>query len=527
MIKHFMAVTALFLFLALMHSAWAGKAPGIVWSSLYDKAEELYSAGSFTEALGVVEQALEKGVARSGYTHINIVRTLNLKGLICLELNMLERAESCFKRGLEAVASLEDPESEMQNVLIMHLAVVYRESGHTEEAISILKIAISNIEKTSPLDNELMLTLLNSMAVAYADLGENDVAELIYLRCVELAEDSYGLNHKKTATYMNNLSALYADAGRYDSALALQQRAVDINKQIYGDCHYSTFKLYINLAKTGIASGGDYNYEYYYKKILSCCNDNPDLVIHALPFVLYYKDKHYQAGEYESSLARIEEAIFIGRIIYDEDSVEMANYYYTKGHILYRLGRLVESYAYNEMSMDILAGLNHIDSGLYINALYNKGVIELDSKEYTKSAETWRTVIPMIVENAQKRALYANGLVYAVAALLNCDSGQEAEEYLAEYIKITELANPDSKPRLGVLWFDTSEGVRVCHVFEGSAASINGVKVGDIILSVNGENAESREAAGKLVSEVASNMPMTLSLLRDGNILNIDIAAAR
>lgn len=81
------------------------------------------------------------------------------------------------------------------------------------------------------------------------------------------------------------------------------------------------------------------------------------------------------------------------------------------------------------------------------------------------------------------------------------------------------------RPRLGVTvqplsgqlagYFGAKEGVLVASVTDDSPASRAGLKAGDVIVSVNGQNVSSRADLTRAVNSVGSNADITIGIVRD------------
>ena len=81
------------------------------------------------------------------------------------------------------------------------------------------------------------------------------------------------------------------------------------------------------------------------------------------------------------------------------------------------------------------------------------------------------------------------------------------------------------RPRLGVTvqalptqlagYFGAKEGVLVASVTDDSPASRAGLKAGDVIVSVNGQNISSRADLTRAVNGAGSNADITIGIVRD------------
>ncbi len=90
----------------------------------------------------------------------------------------------------------------------------------------------------------------------------------------------------------------------------------------------------------------------------------------------------------------------------------------------------------------------------------------------------------------------------------------------------TQVLTSDLAESLGMAG---QRGVRVTKVFKGQAADKAGVKLGDIILAVNGRNVEASQAGDReifdaLIRRLSVGGKATLKIVRDGKPLELDMA---
>jgi S1-C subfamily serine protease len=81
------------------------------------------------------------------------------------------------------------------------------------------------------------------------------------------------------------------------------------------------------------------------------------------------------------------------------------------------------------------------------------------------------------------------------------------------------------RPRLGVTvqpltpqlagYFGAKEGILVASVTDDSPAARAGLKAGDVIVSVNGQNVSSRADLTRAVSGAGANVDVTIGIVRD------------
>ena len=79
---------------------------------------------------------------------------------------------------------------------------------------------------------------------------------------------------------------------------------------------------------------------------------------------------------------------------------------------------------------------------------------------------------------------------------------------------VTATLTPEEAKRLGIR---ATRGALVARVFSNSPAQAAGLKIGDVIISVDGRPVDSRESFSTLTATAASGQPLSLVISRDGS----------
>lgn len=94
----------------------------------------------------------------------------------------------------------------------------------------------------------------------------------------------------------------------------------------------------------------------------------------------------------------------------------------------------------------------------------------------------------------------------------------------------TSSANGQQRGEIGVWLVENGgEGVRVARLVRGGAADQGGLKSGDIVTQVNGNNVSSPRTAAQQIRDIAIGQQATLTVMRNGTQqqLQVTLAAAR
>lgn len=118
-------------------------------------------------------------------------------------------------------------------------------------------------------------------------------------------------------------------------------------------------------------------------------------------------------------------------------------------------------------------------------------------------------------------------LVRVLLSLLACSSLALVAAEGDTPVKPTEATKgASSRPFLGVQVDAASAaadgGLKVLHVVVGSTAKTLGVKVGDIMVSINGAKLPSRAVLKETLSKITVGAPVTIVLKRDGKLTSVN-----
>ncbi len=78
---------------------------------------------------------------------------------------------------------------------------------------------------------------------------------------------------------------------------------------------------------------------------------------------------------------------------------------------------------------------------------------------------------------------------------------------------VTATLTPEEAKRLDI---ETSRGALVARIFNGSPAAAAGLRIGDVIIAIDGKPVESRESFSTLMATAAAGRPVTLSVQTGG-----------
>ena len=202
------------------------------------KANELFDAGNYDEALPLAQKSLEIKEKELGKGHPEVAVSLNSLAMIYHATGKYGDAELLYKRALdirEKTADNKHPEDVAES--LNNLAALYRAKARYSEAEPLYKRALEIDERKFGKENPTVATNLNNLAALYRVTGRYSEAEPLYKRALEIDEKALGKEHPDVATDMNNLAVLYRDTGRYELAEPLHKRVIEIDEKAFGKEH--------------------------------------------------------------------------------------------------------------------------------------------------------------------------------------------------------------------------------------------------------------------------------------------------
>ena len=105
---------------------------------LDDRAEELYRAGKYTEAIPFVQQSVELSEKFLGPEHPTVAASLNHLAILYKNTGQFAKAEPLFQRALAIRERASGAEHPATATTLSHLAFLYRAMGQYEKADIIL-----------------------------------------------------------------------------------------------------------------------------------------------------------------------------------------------------------------------------------------------------------------------------------------------------------------------------------------------------------------------------------------------------
>ena len=285
MTRHFLCLFAFVLI--TIDSAGEANSDSLIAKSLVERAGNLEELGKFSEALNLIQDAIEFYQKSEMWNEL-VKSNLNA-GVYQFYLGNYDDAIQFFKTAIEVNGEYIMQENEEVAEGINNIGMCYFQKGDYEKALEYLKSALSirlrifdeshpdvigsyiNIslafgnkgdydnqlfyiqqaheiaKKFLPAEHTYKATIFNNMSNAYRNLGKLDQRLQWLSKSMDFRLNTLGEMHPKTATAFNNLGVAYKDLGQFDTAMVYLQKAKKVWEEILDKQHPSLATTYHNI----------------------------------------------------------------------------------------------------------------------------------------------------------------------------------------------------------------------------------------------------------------------------------------
>jgi len=139
---------------------------------------------------------------------------------------------------------------DINSLVGMHIAHIYGEVGHLEEAEALGVMAMEKRKRKLGDDHPDTLTSMHNLADTYVQQGRWGEAEALCLVVVERRKLVLGDDHPDTLESIASLANTYWSQGRWSDAEALHLVVLEKRKSVLGDDHPDTILSMGDLAST-------------------------------------------------------------------------------------------------------------------------------------------------------------------------------------------------------------------------------------------------------------------------------------
>jgi CHAT domain-containing protein/Tfp pilus assembly protein PilF len=244
------AVVGTGLVLVAPGSSEAGAPDDAAVSQDVEKADRLYQAGSYDQAIDLLKEVESRYAARG-----NVERDETYAAVLVGLANAYQakgryaEAEPLYTHSLAIREQALGPSSLDVAAVLNNLAEVYRTEGRLAEAEPLYTRAAAIIEKAAGPEDPTLAQCLNNLALLYVNLGRFAEAETLHKRSLAIRQKALGPDSPDVGASLTNLGELYQRAGRYTEAEPLYRNAALIFVKALGREH-----PYVAVCVTDLAS---------------------------------------------------------------------------------------------------------------------------------------------------------------------------------------------------------------------------------------------------------------------------------
>lgn len=176
---------------------------------------------------------------------------LNVMGRAYLNLGLFSRAESLFKKGIQASKLYKGQDSEETLHMTHDLAWAVFQQGRVGEAESVERNLLERQRRILGPDNTDTIATVEELAFTVCDEGKGQCAEGVDLTrdVLEKQKRALGPNAFSTLGTMDNLAIMLAEVNRYDEAIELQKESLEKHMLVFGPNDIGTVDAVLNLGE--------------------------------------------------------------------------------------------------------------------------------------------------------------------------------------------------------------------------------------------------------------------------------------
>jgi len=265
-------------------------------------ADAFERLGNYSEALPLVERALEQRRVQSGGDDPTVAASLRRAGYLHLRDQRLDAAEPLLTEALEIErAAYGDRNAEFATTQD-NLAELRRLQGRVEEADSLASASLEARRALLGPDHLDIGWSLNNLGVIRRTLGRYDDAEALFRESLDMKRRLFPPTHSEVVLGVNNLANLLRLRGNIDEAESLYRETERTLADVFGDEHPSTITVRNNLAAVLFQNGSLPESEDMFRRVLRSWEargqaDHPDAVatLNNLSSVLRVQGKSEEA----------------------------------------------------------------------------------------------------------------------------------------------------------------------------------------------------------------------------------------
>lgn len=212
-----------------------GDKPHPEMAAFYDEYALLYdNMGKYSEALSLLQKALEIKQKTLKKEHPDIVQSYGSIGLIYYELTEYDKALDYLNEALEIADKIWSGPFSFKSDIYNNLGLVYRSKGDYQKAEELYGRALRIREEIYTPDHPMVLATKNNIAQVYASEERYSEAISLFETVIRKYRGNSTEDSVFLATIYDNLSTAYREMERYNDAIDICTKGLNIRKNIYG-----------------------------------------------------------------------------------------------------------------------------------------------------------------------------------------------------------------------------------------------------------------------------------------------------
>jgi CHAT domain-containing protein/Tfp pilus assembly protein PilF len=204
------------------------------WYQLSEQVVQLKNQGKEAEALPVEQQAAQVAESTWGPEDAHLGLSLNVLGILEMDLEKFTDAETNLKRALEIMTRTKGAESSDTASVLNNLGILYQDQANYAAAEKVTQQSLAIEEKLLGENDEHVATDENNLALIFMKEDKFAEAEALYKKAI--ATDQR-LGRADVSTDLGNLGSLYDEMGRYPDAEQAFTQALTLDLKTLGAAH--------------------------------------------------------------------------------------------------------------------------------------------------------------------------------------------------------------------------------------------------------------------------------------------------
>jgi CHAT domain-containing protein/Tfp pilus assembly protein PilF len=204
------------------------------WYQLSEQAVQLKNQGKLAEALPFEQQAAQVAESTWGPEDVHLGLSLNVLGILEMDLEKFTDAETHLKRALEIMTRTKGAESSDVGSVLNNLGILYQDQANYAAAEKVTEQALAIEEKLLGENDAHVATDENNLALIFMKEDKFPEAEALYKKAI--ATDQR-LGRTDVTTDLGNLGTLYDEMGRYPDAEQAFTQALTLDLKALGAAH--------------------------------------------------------------------------------------------------------------------------------------------------------------------------------------------------------------------------------------------------------------------------------------------------